>query len=72
MYGKQALYRYSSSALVAGRQLTATLVLIYKPLTKVTLKRNTEKAIKDIHSDYWKALAISQMTAEGVIKLEEV
>ena len=63
-----------SSALAAGRQLTALLVSIYKPLTKVTLDTQmshcTEKAIKDIHSDYWKALAISLVTAGGVIKLD--
>ena len=51
----------SSALRRAGRQLTAMLVLIYKALTKVRLdtdKRHTEKTIKDIHSDYWKALAI--------------
>ena len=60
----------SSSSLVAGRQLTAMLVPIYKPLTKVTtwhsnvtLRRRF--VFKDINSDYWKALVLSLITAGG-------
>ena len=43
--------------------------------TCVSLARhecNAHILVKDIHSDYWKALVISLITAGGVIKLEEV
>ena len=46
-------YIWKSWSLVAGRQLTAKLVWIYKPLTNwhLTLKHHTEKVIKSFSDD---------------------
>ena len=47
----------------------------YKHARENNLRSSCEQAfelIKDIRSDYWKALVISLMIAGGVINLDEV